>query len=60
MPYRIILISSDRARTSHILTLADPKVGDELDIPHWGSVVIHHVTKSNREGLAGVIVAGTA
>jgi hypothetical protein len=25
-----------------------------------GSVVIHHVTKSKREGLAGVIVASTA
>ena len=56
MPYRIILISSDRARTSHILTLADPKV-ETGDVPIWGASLFVTSRKSSHEGLGGVIVA---
>jgi hypothetical protein len=36
---------------------AAPQVGDHLDL-HGESIVVHHVTRSARAGLAGVIVAG--
>ena len=58
MPFRIILIDTDRRRTSHILTLeGNPQVGDLLDL-HGEEILVHHVTSSSRDGLAGVIVAG--
>lgn len=58
MPFRIILIDSDSRRTSHVLTLdGAPQVGDVIDL-HGDAILVHHVTRSSRDGLAGVIVAG--
>jgi hypothetical protein len=39
------------------MTLAEtPQVGDHIDF-HGEAIVVHHVTRSARAGLAGVIVA---
>jgi hypothetical protein len=58
MPFRIILIDKDRRRSAHVLTLeGTPQVGDLLDL-HGEEILVHHVTKSSRDGLAGVVVAG--
>jgi hypothetical protein len=58
MPFRIILIDTDRRRSSHVMTLCEtPQVGDHLDF-YGESIVVHHVTRSARAGLAGVIVVG--
>lgn len=61
MPFRLILIDADRRRTNHVVTLEGaPHVGDHLELAGGESVVVHHVTRSSRAGLAGVIIAGTS
>ena len=53
MPFRIILIDTDSRRTSHVLTLDEAP----QDL-HAEAILVHHVTRSSRDGLAGVVVAG--
>ncbi len=58
-PYRIIVIATDRSRTTHIISLdGAPFEGDELELPHGETVTVDHVTASLRDGLAGVVIAG--
>lgn len=60
LTFRCIVIDADRRRTSLVITLdGAPLVGDDLELPHGETVVVHHVTSSSRDGLAGVIIAGT-
>ena len=59
-PYRVIVIAADHSRATHIITLdGAPYEGDELELPHGETVTVHHVTTSARDGLAGVIIAGS-
>lgn len=61
LTFRCIVIDEDRRRTSLVLTLAGaPLVGEDLELPHGETVVVHHVTSSSSDGLAGVIIAGPA
>ena len=59
VPFRVILIDEDRSRTSFLVDLDDaPQSGDPVELPHGVSAVVHHVTTSRRNSLAGVIIAG--
>jgi hypothetical protein len=60
-PFRLILIDENCRRTSLVIDLdSAPQVGDPVELPHGASVIVHHVTTSQRNGLAGVIIAGPA
>ena len=39
---------------------AQPHVGDHLAAPYAGEVVVHHVSPSQRTGIDGVIITGSA
>ena len=62
-PYRVVVIHDDQARTTDtvIVQLARaPDVGETLELPHGGSVIVRHITSDQRDGVAGIVLAGPA
>ena len=58
-PYRVIVIASDRSRTTYTIQLEGvPLIGGSLELPHGEIVTVHSVTSGAPYGLAGVIIAG--
>jgi len=58
-PYRVIVIASDRSRETFVVQLpTGPRPGDDLELPHGETVLVHHVGSGAPYGLAGVIIAG--
>ena len=50
MPYRLIVITQGRQRSSHVITLdATPEIGDHLGF-HGGTIVVQYVARSSRNG----------
>jgi hypothetical protein len=59
LTFRCIVIDENRRRTTLVVALPGaPLVGDDLELPHGETVIVHHVTSSSSDGLAGVIIAG--
>jgi hypothetical protein len=47
LTFRCIVINEDRRRTTLVLTLPGaPLSGDDLELPHGETVVVHHVTST--------------
>ena len=61
LPFRIIYIDANASRTTFVVSLEGaPMVGDPLELPHGETVIVQHVSFTQRDDIAGIIVAGPA
>jgi hypothetical protein len=60
-PYRVVVIHDDSNRTTDkvVVQLARaPDVGETLELPHGGSVIVRHVISGHADVVAGIVLAG--
>jgi hypothetical protein len=62
-PFRVIVVDDDQERATTLLDVPfdrAPDPGEIVDLPHGERVTVRHVISAARDGLAGIVLAGSA
>jgi hypothetical protein len=58
LPFRVIVVNENQTTVLDVPLYRAPDPGEIIDLPHGERVAVRHVISADRDGVAGIVLAG--